>query len=465
MTCFVGADGTLGAAPDEDCADCNGWHHGTALVDQYFQCVEGYKALILDIVEAELGPEALNADKTLKLRGSSGELYQLGNDNFNVTLAYGFWLVSRRVRGLLDDETENHCQLKPEGYGHFDVERPPSSSPVPHPRVRPRPPGRRRAGDDLPLPASVTPNRLEVQILDEDLFDPIDTVVDHQFNVVQDEWSEGGTLVSVQATFTIVFVPVTIKGGIAGEIGVAYGIDGEVPLEPQTGDCDLIRFTRKLQSFRAGRQVRLRHHRRRHRRGGHPIDLTIIRIDLPFDVTVAIGLNDDLDLILDIETNLPISWCRCSRARSRSTSGFSGRVQGVIFAWDGLRFGGEPAQRPARGAAAAPARRGHRPLQHVAEPAGSTSGISAAGPRPNPSTPQESSCTLIVPALVVATLAAVPPWAAAAPPGRPPPTPACASPPVRRCATGWSTPATTASPRRRWARPPRSSPTPIWPSK
>ncbi|MCA9525092.1 MAG: hypothetical protein KC549_02200, partial [Myxococcales bacterium] len=338
VTCFVGADATLGAAPDEDCADCNGWHHGTALVDQYFQCVEGYKALILDIVEAELGPEALNADKTLKLRGSSGELYQLGDDNFNVTLAYGFGWSLGEFEGFMDDETENHCQLKPEGYGHFDIEATALffTQSLIHASAHARLGD--GAGDDLPLPASVTPNRLEVQILDEDLFDPIDTVVDHQFNVVQDEWSEGGTLVSVQATFTIVFVPVTIKGGIAGKIGVAYGIDGEVPLEPQTGNCDVIRFTGNFSPFAQVDGFASVTIDAVIAEAGLRIDLTIIRIDLPFDVTVAISIVEGGEVVLAIQTNLDLVVSLLSGALSVYFRIVWEEYKGVIFAWDGLRF-------------------------------------------------------------------------------------------------------------------------------
>jgi hypothetical protein len=337
--CFVQSDGTVGGVPDATCADCNDWTQGTQDVDWYFNCLESQKKLVLDIVQAQLGPEVIGPDRKLKLRGSSGELHRIGNENFNVEMAYGFGWSLGEFEGFVDAETPNHCELKPEGYGHFDVTATALffTQSLVHASAHAR--LGEGAGGELEIPESVTPNRLEVQILDQDLFDPIDTVIDdHKFNVVKDEWSEDGTLVSVQATFTIVFVPVTIKGGIAGAIGVGYSIDGEVPLEPQSGDCDILRFTAGFSPFAQVDGFASVSIDAVIAEAGIRIDLTIVRVDLPFDVTLAIGINDDFDLILDIETNLDLIVSMLSGSLSVYFRVLWEEHKGVIFSWDGLRF-------------------------------------------------------------------------------------------------------------------------------
>lgn len=336
--CFVNEDHDLGVGADPDCADCNDWNHGTWLVDQYFKCIEARKELILEVVVSEVGPEVLGADQTLKLQGSAGELHKLGNGDFNVKAAYGFGWSLGEFQGFMDDEAVNHCHLKPEGFGYFDIE----ATALGFTQSLVHASAHARLGDgadgELEIPASVTPNRIEVQILDQDLFDPIETVVDTQFNVVKDEWSEGGTLISVQATFTIVFVPVTIKGGVAGEIGVGYAIEGEVPLEPQTGNCDVIRFTGSFSPFAQVDAFASVSIDAVIAEAGIRVDLTLVRVDLPFDVTVAIGIFEDAVLGLRIDANLDLVVSLLSGSLSVYFRVLWEEIKGTIFSWDGPRF-------------------------------------------------------------------------------------------------------------------------------
>lgn len=338
VACFVGSDGGVGD-PVAGCDGCNDWTQGTARVDRYFACAAAWKQLALSIVDEDIG-DVMGADGVIRMAGSAGESTRVGNDQFNVELSYGFGWSIGEFEGFLEPGAgdEARCHLKPEGYGHFDLTatalflKQNIIHASAHARIG-------EPQDALALPGSVTENTIEVQVLDQDIFDPIETVVDNTFAVVRDAWGEGGDIFSAQATFTIVFVPVTVRGGVAGKIGVAYAVGGEVPLDPQSGECDLIRYGGEFGPFAQVDGFASVSIDAVVAEAGIKITLTVIRIDLPFGVSVAIGIDPETaELILDIESRLDLVVSFLSGKVSAYVRLLTETLEGTLFAWDGPRF-------------------------------------------------------------------------------------------------------------------------------
>ena len=340
QTCFVDADGAL-THETTDCADCNRWTRSTRAVEQYFRCLDAQKQLILDIVLDTLGQDAITADRKLKLQGSTGESTMLGDDNFNITSSYGFgWAIGEFSAYATGDD---RCDLRPEAYAHFDVDATALffSQNLVHAAAHARivePAADAGEHDRLALPAGVDPNRLEVELLGVEVVGAdLDLGWSDGFNIVRDEWSEGGTLVSAGATFTIGFVPVTIAGGVAGRIGVEYTVDFEVPFAAQQ-TCDLFALTAKVSPYAAVEGFASATVNAVIAEAGVKVYLTLLRIDLPFDVSLTLALDAHDQLALRMASNLDLV-----------VSFLSGRVaaylrllweewEATLFAWNGPRF-------------------------------------------------------------------------------------------------------------------------------
>lgn len=338
-TCFLDAAGAM-TTQTNDCEDCNDWTQSTTHVERYFRCMDAQKQLILDIVLEVLGKDAITADRKLKLQGSSGDSTRLGNDNFNITSAYGFGWALGEFQSFADSAgTGDRCLLRPEAYAHFDVDATALffSKNLVHAAAHARL-GDAAGGDGLALPASVDPNRLEVELLGIEVVGAdMDLGWDDGFNLVQDEWSEGGTMISAGATFTIGFIPVTISGGVAGRIGVEYTVDFDVPAAAQA-TCDLFALTGKVSPYAGIEAFASATVNALVAEAGVKVYLTLLRIDLPFTVGLTLALDglDQLSLRMTSSLDLVVSF-------------LSGRVaaylrvlweewEATIFSWNGPRF-------------------------------------------------------------------------------------------------------------------------------
>ncbi len=347
-TCLLAADGAL-LAGDADttgqanCADCNRWSASTTAVEQYFRCFESHKQLILKVVVDALGQDAITPDGKLKLQGSTGESTMLGDENFNITASYGFGWAIGEFSTYADADDPDRCDLRPEAYAHFDVDATALffSQSLVHAAAHTRLyDAAKDAGeaDRLQLPAGVDPNRLEVELLGIEVVGAdLDLDWSDGFNVMRDEWSEGGTLVSAGATFTIGFVPVTIAGGVAGRIGVDYTVDFEVPFAAQA-TCDLFALTGKVSPYAAVEGFASATVNAVVAEAGVKVYLTLLRIDLPFDVSLTLGINAHNELALRLSSSLDLV-----------VSFLSGRVaaylrvlweewEATLFSWNGPRF-------------------------------------------------------------------------------------------------------------------------------
>lgn len=335
QTCFLGADHQM-TADTTACQGCNRWTASTTGVERYFRCLESQKQLILDEVIAQLGQDAITADKQLKLQGSTGERTQLGSDNFNITSSYGFgWALGNFTTYAEGEGDGDLCELDPEAFAHFDVHATALflSENLVHAAAHAR---LLDGGQGLELPPGVDPNRLEVELVGIELVSAdLDLGWDDGFDIVADGWSEGGTMISAGATFTIAFVPVTISGGVAGRIGIDYAVDLEVG---DVQNCELVALTGKVTPYAGVEAFASATVQAVIAEAGVKVSLTLLRIDLPFEASISLVLDDQAQIALRVTNNLDLT-----------VSFLSGRVaaylrilweefEATLFSWNGPRF-------------------------------------------------------------------------------------------------------------------------------
>jgi hypothetical protein len=318
----------------------NQWDASTTLVDYYFLCLDAYKQLVLDIVEAAVGDLSDLQDESgrVHLRDAEGSSWAGGDEDvFAVQGGYGFgWGIGGFSDFLLDEGTR--CSLTPEVYGFLGI-------------------GVAVLGEDfwlldaslhargpgLPafetLPAQVVPGELRVAVLGMNLFDPLSLAAgggEPVYNVIQDEARLDQDFVQVSQTFLIDWIPVTVAAGLAGYMGVAYEAGLELTAgtgnQPPEACARMVLFGgfgpfAGVEAY-ASASVNLAIIE-----AGVKIYVTIVRVDLPFHARVALSLNE-----LTIEAGLELVMSFLSGRFSAFVRVLWETWEEVLFEWDGLRW-------------------------------------------------------------------------------------------------------------------------------
>lgn len=174
-------------------------------LETYFTRRDQYMRALSSTVGPMLDPKTAQP----RLRWESGDSYSLGNDTFGATANYQVAVAINNVKNTPD------CGLSPEVTGSFTA-----------------------TGSALGISANlinaqvnVTQKRADIDL---DVLDNTVPLVDihknltlGQFNIVSGKQEKKATLVSAQATFVIVVVPVTIGAKVAGVVGLEYGLSAD----------------------------------------------------------------------------------------------------------------------------------------------------------------------------------------------------------------------------------------------
>ncbi|WIG94073.1 hypothetical protein [Myxococcus sp. SDU36] len=174
-------------------------------LETYFTRRDQYLRALSTTVGTMLDPKTAQP----RLRWESGDSYSLGNDTFGATANYQVAVAINNVKNTPD------CGLSPEVTGSFDA-----------------------TGSALGISANlihaqtqVTQKRADIDL---DVLDNTVPLVDvhrdlalGQFNIVSGKQEKSATLVSAQATFVIVVVPVTLGAKVAGVVGLDYRLTAE----------------------------------------------------------------------------------------------------------------------------------------------------------------------------------------------------------------------------------------------
>lgn len=325
----------------DDCFDCNQWNRDTRLVTHYLNCIGPWKRLLLEMVEEEVA-ELIDDNGNARLLEQKGEWWQLGNNTFGAYAGYGFgWAIGgfeayKDARG----DPDLRCDMTPEMYGHLDLAATVFGGDVAildasgHMRF-----GEGGFPDGLPVTPTgrrtVEENQVDLEFLGETIFNGRLQQGDDGFNFVTGGTLELREIFSASATFTIGFVPVTVSAGLSGIVGLSYSLGGAGP--DGAGDCTLIEARGMLIPFLAIAAFASASINAVVAEAGVKIELTLVRLDLPFIGRVALEMHPQtVRLIGELKLDLVVTL-------------LSGRVllflrllwetfELELFSWDGPRF-------------------------------------------------------------------------------------------------------------------------------
>jgi len=372
VACYVEADGALvladGLAPgsytdsvlleggelfdDPDVMPgVNQWNRSTSHVDQYFRCQVPYARMKLESLQETFGDaDFIQTDAdgcvTVRLVDQDGERLEEGSDDIGAGVAYGFgWAIGRFQQyvggGIVG------CDLSPEMYGFLDVvgkilgkEFSLVDASV-HAQV-----GAETEFDPQPGQGdleSVRRERLHVsvilldQLLDEFPVNEALDLGDPEWNVIADDVAHQKTFFEAGATFTIVFVPVSVSAGVAGKIGFRYSLDAVVPVEPQQGQCDLARLDAVFEPYLGVDGFATAAVNLLIVEIGVKISLTIVSLSLPFHTYLKLAFNGDaVQLGAGLSLDLVLGMLSGYFALFLDTVWET--YEWPLFRWDGLRF-------------------------------------------------------------------------------------------------------------------------------
>ncbi len=372
IACYVEADGTLpwaeGLAPGSYSNSVlieggqliqdpnflpgvNQWNRSTSHLDQYFRCQVPYARMKLESLEESFGDaDFIQTDAagcvTVRLVDQQGERVDEGSDDIGARVAYGFGWAIGKFQQYVGGEILG-CDLSPEMYGFLDV-----------------------AGKILGKEFALVDTSVHAQVGDETEFDPqpgqgdlegvrrerlhisvilLDQLLDEfpvdaeldlgngEWNVIADDVSYSKTFFEAGATFTIVFVPVTVSAGVAGKIGFRYSLDVLIPVEQQVGQCDLARLDGIFEPYLgidgfATAAVNLLIVEI-----GVKISLTIVSLSLPFTSYLKLAFDGDaIQLGAGLELDLVLGMLSGYFALFLDTLWET--YEWPLFRWDGLRF-------------------------------------------------------------------------------------------------------------------------------
>jgi hypothetical protein len=260
-----------------------------------------------------------------------GDSAQVGNDNFNVSMSYA---MGWRIDNLDAVVHDNHCALQPSVDGSFDVTAKALflEQKLLHADARAELKAEGKA-------------HARLEILGESIWTKDSTLVPHAFNVIDASGGLDATLLSASATFVIVVVPITIRGGVAGSVGAGASIGGGTP-EGSASGCARgnIYLTGAFKPFAhvngfASASVDLIIVE-----AGVKMTLTLVDAELPLEAELLFKLENptDPDLTLYAKTNLDL----VLSLMSGSLKAYAeicyiidcDKYETTIFSWDGPSF-------------------------------------------------------------------------------------------------------------------------------
>lgn len=292
---------------------CNVWTQSTRTMDFYFACLDLYKGLIYNAVTTKVGP-ILDEEGKARLGSSASEQEAMGDSDWNLHYGYTFgWTFGnfeayRAAYAADHHDASAQCLLQPEMYGSInfgaramgeDLDIARGSA---HARTGP---------SNLALPPGVVPDAIDAHV---DLVLLAINVVEHTqaggtFHVIADDEARDEDMVPdppITVPFALGPIPMSLKAGLTGYVGVRYGAHADVDTSPP---CDHQSLSAHFSPFAGiegfasvGLDIGLAE-------AGVKITLTIIDISLPFTESVGLRIdpahgpsayfNTNLDLVLE----------------------------------------------------------------------------------------------------------------------------------------------------------------------
>ncbi len=239
----------------------------------YFQCVDQHREDLLRGLMELLGKGGVifgpPPESAVSIGTSGSEAFEVGNDNF--TARGGFEGSWRLFTNGVEPSNPNWCALKPFVHGELYAG------------------GSALFADFDLVDASLTlsgdpsvDSMAYLEIANEELIDTgPQSFSTNQFNIIEDSEERDETFFEAGTTFVVVVVPVSIKGGVSGRVGASVGL--VVGTEPGESCADAVAqasFTPfvSVDGFASASIDALIVE------AGVKITLSLIRIDLPFDV-------------------------------------------------------------------------------------------------------------------------------------------------------------------------------------
>lgn len=311
----------------------NDWTASTTALDYFYLCQTLRKQLLLDIVEEAVG-DVVDEDGNARVRRHEGDGWREGNDDFNIQAGYGFGWELMGFDDYRCGAPQGSCVMKPEAYGFFYVVakalfiRVPLIDAYAHARMfRDFPAIVPDEWDGRPL------ERLHLEVAGMVLADEGINLSAPEFNLIEDESRISQEIVSGSASFVIVVVPVTLRVGLSGYVGVSYAVGAWVDSGADDGQCG-VKLKANLTPFAGVDVYASASLNAGVAEVGIKVTLTIVRVDLPFQSTV--GFTPTGKLLIDTTLDLVISML--SGRFSLFARILWETYEMTLFAWDGLRF-------------------------------------------------------------------------------------------------------------------------------
>jgi len=199
----------------EHICDDSAYNTSIDQVENYFACVDKFKEDIVTCLNEVMkgGGVILNPDGTVSLKEHAGDGDSFGGGPFKLSYDYD---VGYGVEDLPPPSTSpDGCALKPFLRGAFNATA----------KVLVADIALVNASGDIDLDDSEPHPHAQLEVLGQQLIgiQASGGASAHGFNVIAEETVEkSGEIFSLGASFVIVVVPVSIKGGIAGRIGANF---------------------------------------------------------------------------------------------------------------------------------------------------------------------------------------------------------------------------------------------------
>lgn len=318
---------------------CNRASYNTDLdaMELYFDCVDQNKkdlvAALTEILGAEgfvIGPPP---DYDVRVGGVESDTFETGNDMFEAS--GGFEATWGMAISGIDTANPDWCLLEPSLHAALWAG------------------GRALFADfelvDAHATISAEPgvdSEAYMEVAGVELVDtgPHDFGTNMDFNIIEDGGEESEDFFKAQATITVVVVPVTIRGGVAGRIGASVGLGMGQPKGGSCSTADVLlegHFTPYVgvDAFASVSIDALIIE------AGIKVTLVLVQADLPLDVAVSVdgvqagsvlgaqmAVSANLDLVLSILSGWVSAFVEICYLIGCEY------FEEILFRWDGPRF-------------------------------------------------------------------------------------------------------------------------------